>query len=183
MIRLVLAEDQTLLRGALASLLSLEPDLAIVAEAANGQDALLAVREHRPDILLTDIEMPGMPGIELAEAVLRLDAPPKVVIITTFIRQGYVERARMAGVHGYLLKDAPSEQLVALLRDVAAGQTHFAVTHDGLSKTGGQDPLTAQERRVLRRVEEGLTNKEIARNMSLTPGTVRNYLSRAGLPP
>lgn len=178
MIRLVLAEDQAMVRGALAALLRLETDLAVVAEAGNGDAAWQAVQQHTPDLLVTDIEMPGMTGLELAQRLHSEGSTTRVVILTTFARAGYLRRALEAGVRGYLLKDAPSEQLAAALRQVHAGgraidpQLAAAAWDDA-------DPLTERERAVLRLAGEGVKSAEIAERLHLSHGTVRNYLSEA----
>jgi len=177
MIRLVLAEDQSMLRGALGALLSLEDDFEIVATADDGDKALRHVQQYKPDILITDIEMPTLSGIEVAEHIARYKLGTKVVIVTTFGRFGYMARSRKAGVAGYLLKDAPSDQLVEIIRKVYTGGTYYA---EDLAESQYQgDPLTNRDRRILRLVEKGLTNKEIGQALNLRPGTVRNYLSEA----
>jgi len=174
MIRVVLAEDQAMVRGAFAGLLNLEPDIEVVAVAEDGEGGLAAVEEHQPDILLTDIEMPGMTGLELAS---RLKDHPtvRVVIVTTFARSGYLRRALDAGVSGYVLKDSPIEDLAGTLRRVAAGLRVIAPE----LAVSGRDPLTDREREVLREVGEGHPNGEIAARLHLAEGTVRNYLSSA----
>lgn len=178
MIRLVLAEDQGLLLGALASLLSLEPDLEVVARAPDGPSALNALRQHRPDVLVTDIEMPGCSGLDLAEAVRREGLPTRVLIVTTFGRPGYLRRAMDAGVRGYLLKDAPSAELAAAVRRVAVGEKVIA-PELLVQAFDAADPLNERERQVLRLAEEGRSAKEIADALSLAPGTARNYLHEA----
>lgn len=178
-IRIVLAEDQALVRGALGALLALEPDLSIVAQAADGPAALEAVRLHRPDVLVSDIEMPGLTGLDVAEAIAREQLGSRVVIVTTFGRAGYLRRAMDAGVRGYLLKDAPSEILADAIRKVAAGGRAIAAELAEAAWDAPPDPLSERERAVLRLAEEGRSNKEIARLLSLAPGTVRNYLSEA----
>ena len=177
MIRLVLAEDQSLLRGALGALLSLEDDFEIIAKADDGDKALRYVQQYKADILITDIEMPTLTGIEVAEHIARHNLKTKVIIVTTFGRFGYMARARKAGVAGYLLKDAPSDELVEVIRKVYAGGTHY--TEDVIEPQQKEDPLTNRDRRILRLVEKGLTNKEIGQALNLRPGTVRNYLSEA----
>lgn len=179
MIRIVLAEDQSMLRSALAALLTLENDMEIIGEAADGQDALRQVRAHKPDVLVSDIEMPGLTGLELAAQLTRDESPTRVLIITTFARDGYLQRARHLGVSGYLLKDAPSNELAAAIRTVAAGGKAFDSAQLPNAETLPQDPLTDRDRRILRYVEEGMSNKEIAAEMNLSPGTVRNYLNEA----
>lgn len=177
MIRVVLAEDQAMVRGAFAALLDLQPDIDVVAVAEDGEKGLAAVAEHQPDILITDIEMPGMTGLELA-ARLKNDPTVRVVIVTTFGRTGYLRRALDAGVSGYVLKDSPIEDLADTLRQVAAGNRVIEPSL-AVSAWGGSDPLTDREREVLRKVGEGLPNSEIAQKLHLAEGTVRNYLSSA----
>jgi two-component system response regulator DesR len=179
MIRVVLAEDQTMLLGALAALLKLEPDLDVVGTARNGREALELCRTLAPDVLLTDIEMPLMTGLEVAAALAGEGAPCKVMIVTTFARGGYLRRALSAGVRGYLLKDAPVEHLAAAIRSVHAGGRAIAPELALESWSGGADPLTERERQVLRLAGEGRTSGDIARLVHLSEGTVRNYLSEA----
>ncbi len=178
-LRIVIAEDQTLVLGAIAGLLALEPDFAIVGRASYGDAALALVRDLAPDILITDIEMPGRTGLDLAGIVAREIPKTAVIIVTTFARPGYLARARAAGVRGYLLKDAPIDELAAAIRKVAAGGR--AIPHELAAAAWelGRDPLTDRERDALRLAEEGLSNKDIARRLGLSPGTVRNYLSEA----
>lgn len=178
MIRIVLAEDQSMLRGALSALLALEPDFEIVGEAKNGADALRLIGKHDPDIVISDIEMPGLTGLELATRLARDKVRARIIIITTFARPGYVQRARDAGVKGYLLKDAPSKDLADMVRTVAGGGKDF---RDGTNAYDARqsDPLSDRDRRILRLVEEGKTNKEVASLLNLSPGTVRNYLNEA----
>lgn len=179
MIRLVIAEDQALVLGALATLLSLEGDIDIVARVGDGAAALEAVRGHKPDILLSDIEMPQMTGLDVAEAIAREGLAARVLIVTTFGRAGYLRRAMDAGVRGYLLKDTPADALAAAIRKVAAGGRAIAPELAELAWDAPANPLTERERDVLRLAEEGRSNKEIARQLDLSPGTVRNYLSEA----
>jgi two-component system response regulator DesR len=178
MIKLVVAEDQALLRGALGSLLNLEPDMEVIASASDGREALETVRREQPDVLVTDLEMPNLTGLDVAEALRTEGARTKVLIVTTFARPGYLQRALQAGVLGYVLKDSPSEDLADAVRKVAAGQRAVAAE---LAESAWSLPvtLTARERDILRLVEEGRTNKEIARILTLSPGTVRNYLAEA----
>jgi two-component system, NarL family, response regulator DesR len=178
MIRLVLAEDQAMVRGALAALLRLETDLTVVAEAGNGDAAWQAVQQHAPDLLVTDIEMPGMTGLELAQRLHAAGSATRVVILTTFARAGYLRRALEAGVRGYLLKDAPSEQLAAALRQVHAGGRAIDPAL-AAAAWDDADPLTERERAVLRLAGEGVKSAEIAERLHLSHGTVRNYLSEA----
>ena len=179
MIRIVLAEDQALLRGALKGLLSLETDLDVVAEAGDGDGAWKAVQQHVPDLLLTDIEMPGLSGLDLAAKVQEAKLPTRVVIVTTFARGGYLRRALDAGVRGYLLKDAPVEKLAQALRDVHRGGRAIAPELAVDAWREDADPLTDRERAVLRLAGEGLSSQDIAEQLHLSNGTVRNYLSEA----
>lgn len=179
MIRIVIAEDQALVRGAMATLLSLEGDIDILARVGDGAAALDSVREHKPDVLLSDIEMPNMTGLDVAEAIAREGLAARVLIVTTFGRAGYLRRAMDAGVRGYLLKDTPADALAAAIRKVAAGGRAIAPELAELAWDAPATPLTERERDVLRLAEEGRSNKEIARLLDLSPGTVRNYLSEA----
>lgn len=177
-LRVVLAEDQSMVRGAFASLLDLEPDIDVVATAADGTAALAAVREHRPDVLLTDIEMPGMTGLDVAAELRRAGETTRVLIVTTFARSGYLRRALDAGVAGYVLKDAPVDDLVAALRTVAGGGRVIA-PELAVAAWDAADPLTDRERDVLRLAADGEPNARIAATLHLAEGTVRNYLSSA----
>lgn len=178
MIRLLLAEDQALLLGALGSLLDLEDDLQVVARAANGDEARTAIDEHRPELVVTDIEMPGSTGLELAEWAREAHPEVRVVILTTFARPGYLRRALDAGVRGYLLKETPVEQLADALRRIHRGE-RVIDPELALTAFDGKDPLTERERQVLRLAGEGLSNAEIGKRLHLADGTVRNYLSEA----
>ena len=178
-ITLVIAEDQAMGMGALARLLELEGDMTILATALDGEAALDAVRLHRPAVLLTDIEMPGMSGIEVAAALVREKSATRTLIVTTFDRSGYLRRALEVGVGGYLLKDSPVDQLADAVRRVARGERVIAPDLAAAAWTTGTDPLTDRERTVLRLAEEGRSNKELARQLDLSPGTVRNYLAEA----
>jgi two-component system response regulator DesR len=178
-IRIVIAEDQALVLGALAALLGLEDDLQVVGRAANGAEALALCHALRPDIVLTDIEMPQMTGLELAARLRDLVLPCKVVIVTTFARSGYLRRALDAGVRGYLLKDAPAETLAGAIRQVHGGGKAVAPELALESWSAGTDPLSERERQVLRLAGEGRTSAEIAKLVHLSEGTVRNYLSEA----
>lgn len=178
MIRVVLAEDQGMVLGAFASLLDLQPDITVVATAANGDDALAAVREHRPDVLVTDIEMPGRTGLDLAAELNRLGDPTRVLIVTTFARSGYLRRAVEAGVAGYVLKDSPIGELATALRRVHAGERVVA-PELAMAAWDAADPLTERERELLREVATGASNAQIAARLFLAEGTVRNYLSSA----
>ena len=179
MIRILIAEDQAMVRGALAALLGLEPDIAVVATAADGIEALALCEQHAPDIVLTDIEMPRMTGLELAAQLATRGAASRVMIVTTFGRSGYLRRALSAGVRGFLLKDAPADALAAAIRTVHAGGRAIAPELALESWSGAQDPLTERERQVLRLAGEGASSADIARQIHLSEGTVRNYLSEA----
>ena len=176
MIRLLLAEDQAMLRGALAALLGLESDLEVVGAAADGEAAWRDLQRLQPDLLVTDIEMPGLTGLELAQRIQRQQLPVKVVIVTTFARAGFLRRALDAGVCGYLLKDAPAEQLAEALRKVHRGGRAID-PQLALEAWGEADPLSERERQVLRLAGEGLGAADIAARLGLSHGTVRNYLS------
>jgi len=178
MIRMVLAEDQAMVRGALAALLRMESDFDVVAEVGDGEAAWLAVQAQQPDLLVTDIEMPWLTGLDLALRVQEAKLATRVVILTTFARAGYLRRALDAGVRGYLLKDAPSEQLAAALRQVHAGGRAID-PQLAVAAWGDNDPLTERERQVLRLAGEGVKSAEIAERLNLSQGTVRNYLSEA----
>ncbi len=178
MIRVVIAEDQSMVLGALAALLSIEPDIDVIARATDGAEALEAVERLRPDVLLTDIEMPRLTGLELTAEVRRRGLPTRVVILTTFARSGYLRRALDAGAAGYLLKDNPAETLADAIRRVHAGGR--AVDPELAQEAWTErDPLTDRERQVLRLAGDGLSSTRIARTLGLSPGTVRNYLSEA----
>jgi two-component system response regulator DesR len=179
MIRVVIAEDQALVLGALATLLGLEGDMEIIARVGDGAAALDAVRQLKPDILLSDIEMPQLTGLDVAEAIAREGLRARVLIVTTFGRAGYLRRAMDAGVRGYLLKDTPADALAAAIRKVAAGGRAIAPELAELAWDAPANPLTERERDVMRLADEGRSNKEIARQLDLSPGTVRNYLSEA----
>ncbi|NVN42744.1 response regulator transcription factor [Asaia siamensis] len=176
-LRLVLTEDQVMLLEAFASLLSLEPDFEIVGKATNGRDALALVQTLRPDILLTDIEMPELGGIELAEKLYTTKAHTVVVIVTTFARAGYMKRALNAGVRGYLLKDAPLTQLAEALRNVGRGGRAIDPTLAQQVWDAAHDPLNSRDRAILRLVESGRSSEQIATLFDLSPGTLRNCFS------
>ncbi|MEO8678384.1 MAG: response regulator transcription factor [Vicinamibacterales bacterium] len=179
-IRVLIAEDQAMVLGALAALLEIEPDIDVVARARDGKEALALAASTDPDVVLSDIEMPLMTGLELAAELKRVRKAgrPRVIILTTFARPGYLRRALDAGASGYLLKDAPAEKLADAIRGVHQG---LRVIDPQLAQDarGDSDPLTDRERQVLRASEEGLTSADIARRLNLSDGTVRNYLSEA----
>jgi two-component system response regulator DesR len=175
--KILLAEDQSMVRGALAALLGMEDGFEIT-QAEDGDRAWLLMKQNSYDILLTDIEMPGRSGLELAQWVLQQKLPTKTIVITTFGRSGYIRRAIDMGVAGFLLKDAPSEQLIQAIYKVMDGKRVI----DGelaMMALGESDPLNDKERRALRLAAEGKTTAEIATVLCLSEGTVRNYLSEA----
>ncbi|MFC5558992.1 response regulator [Ureibacillus thermophilus] len=177
MIRIVIAEDQGMLLGALSSLLNMEEDMEVVGLAKNGEEAVKLVHELKPDICIMDIEMPVKTGLDAAEELNgKIDC--KIIILTTFARPGYFDRARKAGVRGYLLKDSPIEELVNAIRGIMDGRRIYApelldIVYDEES----ENPLTERESQVLELVAEGKTTKEIAAELYLSTGTVRNYIS------
>jgi two-component system, NarL family, response regulator DesR len=178
MIRVLLAEDQSMVLGALAALLELEPDIEVVARARDGGEALRLAAETSPDVVLTDIEMPGMGGLELAAELRRRANPARVVIVTTFARSGFLQRALAAGAAGYLLKDSPAERLADAVRRVHAGLR--AIDPELATAAWDEpDPLTERERQVLRLAGEGMSTAGVAAQLHLSEGTVRNYLSEA----
>jgi len=177
-IRVAIAEDQSMVLGALAALLEIERDITVVAKAGDGMEALILCREERPDVLLTDIEMPRMTGLDLANAIRDEKLATRVIILTTFARSGYLRRALDAGVSGYMLKDSPSEQLANAIRRVSQGG-RVIDPELATEAWGDADPLTDRERQVLRMAGEGKTGAQIAGELNLSEGTVRNYLSEA----
>jgi two-component system, NarL family, response regulator DesR len=178
-IRVVLAEDQGMILGALAALLEIEPDIAVVARARNGREALQAVTQEMPDVLVTDIEMPEMSGLTLASEVHTRHPRVHIVILTTFARPGYFRRAMDAGAQGYLLKDKPAAELSECVRRVARGLRVVDPELAAEAWAADPDPLTERERQILWRAGEGRTGGEIASELGLSEGTVRNYLSEA----
>ncbi|MDR6124463.1 two-component system response regulator DesR [Bacillus sp. SLBN-46] len=174
MINIVIAEDQQMLLGAFGSLLNLEDDMEVVGKASNGEEAVTLVKKLKPDVCIMDIEMPGKSGLEAAEELKGSGC--KVIILTTFARTGYFQRALKAGVSGYLLKDSPSEELANSIRSVMAGRRIYAPElMDDVY--GEENPLTDREREVLELVADGKNTKEIAEELSIKTGTVRNYIS------
>jgi len=178
MIRVLLAEDQAMLRGALAALLAMESDIEVLGSAPDGETAWREVQRLKPDVLISDIEMPGLTGLELAQRIQRHELPMKVIIVTTFARSGYLRRALEAGVSGYLLKDAPAEQLADAVRTVHRGGRSID-PQLALEAWSEADPLNDRERQVLRLAGEGQSAGDIAQQLNLSHGTVRNYLSEA----
>jgi two-component system, NarL family, response regulator DesR len=179
MIRLLLADDQTLVRAALAALLSLEPDFDVVAEVSSGLEVVAAAREQAVDIALLDIEMPGLDGLTAAAALMREVPACRVIIVTTFGRAGYLRRAMEAGVLGFIVKDAPAEQLADAVRRVAAGERVVDPQLAAATLAIGSSPLTPRERDVLSASRDGSSVADIAGRLFLSEGTVRNYLSSA----
>lgn len=178
MIRIVIAEDQGMMLGALGSLLNMEEDMEVVGQARNGEEAVHLVTELEPDICIMDIEMPVKTGLEAAQELK--GSSSKIIILTTFARAGYFERARKAGVRGYLLKDSPIEELVSAIRLIMDGRRMYAPELVDMAYSDDdymENPLTDRETEVLILVAEGKTTKEIAKELYLTPGTIRNYIS------
>lgn len=178
-IRVLIAEDQAMVRGALSALLSMEDDIEIVAESARGDEVVTAALDAMPDVALLDIEMPGRDGIDAAAELTRRLPTTKIIMLTTFGRAGYLRRAMTAGAVGFLLKDAPATELAEAVRRVAAGER---VIDPDLAITAlreGENPLTERERDVLRASADGASIEAVAARLHLSPGTVRNYLSNA----
>ncbi|SFD69041.1 two component transcriptional regulator, LuxR family [Lentibacillus persicus] len=174
MIKIVIAEDQSMLLGALGSLLDLEVDMEVVGKAKNGAEALTLAERYHPDICIMDIEMPVKSGLDAAEQLI--EHPCKVIVLTTFARTGYFQRARKAGVDGYLLKDSPSEELASSIRTIMNGRRVYAPELIDMMYDD-ENPLTERETQVIKLVAEGKNTKEIASELYLTNGTVRNYVS------
>ncbi|PZX02919.1 LuxR family two component transcriptional regulator [Psychrobacillus insolitus] len=174
MIRIVIAEDQRMVLGALGSLLDLEEDMEVVGKANNGEEALKLISELQPNICIMDIEMPIKSGLDAAEELKGSDC--KVIILTTFARSGYFERARKAGVNGYLLKDSPSEELANSIRIIMDGRRIYAPELVDMAFEE-ENPLTERESQVLELIANGKNTKEIASELYITTGTVRNYIS------
>ena len=177
-IRVLLAEDQAMLLGALAALLELEPDIVVCGRAANGREALAAIPTLRPDVLVTDVEMPELSGLSLASEVRDRYPHIRTIVLTTFARPGYLRRALDAGARGYLLKDRPSAELANAVRQVHAGKRMFD-PELAAEAWAEADPLSERERQILRLAGEGRSSAEIAAAFRLSEGTVRNYLSEA----
>ena len=178
MIRVLLAEDQAMVRGALTALLGMESDIEVVGSAPDGETAWRELQRLTPHLLVTEIEMPGLSGLELAQRIQRHELRCKVVIVTTFARGGFLRRALDAGVSGYLLKDAPAEDLADALRKVHRGGRAID-PQLALEAWSDADPLNDRERQVLRLAGEGQSAGDIAKQLNLSQGTVRNYLSEA----
>jgi two-component system, NarL family, response regulator DesR len=178
-IRVLLAEDQGMMRGALALLLRLEPDIDVVAEVGSGTDVVPTALETRPDVALLDIEMPGCSGLDAAAALREALPGCKVLIVTSFGRAGYVRRAMEAGASGFLVKDGPVEELAAAIRRVLAGDRVIDPSLAAAALSAGPNPLTDREREVLAAAADGSMIADIATRLHLSESTVRNYLSAA----
>ena len=179
MIKLLLADDQALVRGALASLLGMEPDLEVVAEVGRGDDVVPAAKESRPDVALIDVEMPGLDGIAATRALRAAVPSCRVLVVTTFGRPGYLRRALEAGASGFVVKDTPARQLADAVRRVHAGLRVVDPALAAESLAAGSSPLTARETEVLRAARDGGTVADLAPALHLSEGTVRNHLSSA----
>ena len=178
-IKLLLADDQALVRGALATLLALEPDLEVVAEVGRGDEVVDAARRTRPDVGLLDVEMPGLDGIAATRALRAAVPSCRVLVVTTFGRPGYLRRAMEAGASGFVVKDTPARQLADAVRRVHAGLRVVDPALAAESLAAGSSPLTARETQVLRAARDGGTVADLAAALHLSEGTVRNHLSAA----
>jgi len=178
-VRIMIAEDQTMVRQALVALLELEPDIEVIAEAADGAEALAMASKHSPDVAVLDIEMPGPNGIEVAGQLCRSGFSGKVIIVTTFDRPGYLRAAMTAGASGFLLKDAPAADLAAAVRRVAAGERVVDPSLAAAALAQGDSPLTDREADVLAAAASHDAVSDVAARLHLSPGTVRNHLSAA----
>ncbi|WP_433228266.1 response regulator [Micromonospora sp. CA-248260] len=178
MIRIVIADDEELIRGALVALLSLEADIEVVADVADGEAAVAAAVAHRPDLTLLDLEMPGLDGVDAARRLLGLVAT-QAVIVTRHARPGTLKRALSAGVHGFVPKSTPASELARIIRSVAAGERYIDARLAASALTEQESPLTPREIDVLRLTRDGLPTKNIARQLGLAHGTVRNHISSA----
>jgi two-component system, NarL family, response regulator DesR len=174
--RVIIAEDQGMLRGAMGRLLSMEDDIEVIGEAANGEQALELIRDCSPDIAILDIEMPVLNGLDVAKTLQNEGHPCRITIVTTFARSGYLQRAIQAGVRGYLLKDAPVTKLADNLRSILKGNKVFSpqLSHTMFEEV---NPLTVREQEVLRRLEKGDSVSDISQTLFLSPPTIRNYIS------
>lgn len=177
-ITVVIAEDQRMVLGALAALLSLEADIEVVAQAGDGTAAFASARQHQPDVLITDVEMPGMSGLEVAQR-LKSQTQTRVIVLTNFARAGYLRRALEAGVSGYLLKAQPASELADAVRKVHQGLRVIDPKLAAESWNADADPLTPRQRTILKLATEGLTTAAIGARLGITAATVRNYLSEA----
>jgi two-component system response regulator DesR len=178
-IRILIAEDQGMVRGALATLLSLEPDIDVVAQCARGDEVVDTARASNPDVALLDIEMPGIDGLAAAAQLHHAMPACTIIILTTFGRPGYLRRAMEAGATGFVVKDGPADQLAASIRRAVAGERVIDTALAAAALSDGSSPLTPRERDVLRAASGGATIANIAGSLFLSQGTVRNYLSSA----
>jgi len=178
-VRVLLGEDQAMVRGALSALLSLEPDIEIVAEASRGDEVLPAALDAFPDVALLDIEMPGGDGLSAAAQLKERLPACRVIILTTFGRAGYLKRAMESGALGFMLKDAPATELASAIRRIVGGERVVDPALAAAALSEGENPLTGRERDVLRASANGATIGDVARKLYLSEGTVRNYLSTA----
>lgn len=178
-IRVLMADDQALVRGAIASLLDLEPDIEVVAEVGRGDEVLTACEQHDVDVAVLDVQMPGLTGIEATELLREHFPEVRVLIVTTFGRPGFVRRAMQAGAHGFFVKDTPARRLADAVRRVAAGEQVVDQALAADSMMVGESPLTRREAEVLKSSLSGTTVARIAHQLSLSEGTVRNHLSSA----
>lgn len=176
MISLVIAEDQKILRGALGTLLDFEEDLTVIGQAQDGEEALRLIHQLKPDVCILDIEMPKKSGLDVADELKKAESTCKVVILTTFARPGYFERALRADVRGYLLKDGSIDELANAIKNVMTGKREFS-SELVTGHFSNDNPLTKREQEVLNHAANGLTSKEIGTELYLSSGTVRNYLS------
>ncbi|MEU8302073.1 response regulator transcription factor [Actinomadura sp. NPDC048955] len=179
MIRVLLADDEHLIRGAVAALLGLEPDLEVVAEVGRGDEVAAAVAAHGPDVAVLDIEMPGADGLAVAEELNASGARCAVCILTSFGRPGYLRRAMSAGVRGFVAKDAPTDELASAIRKIHGGGRYLDAELAASAMAAGDNPLSERERDVLRLAGSGAETARIAADLHLSEGTVRNYLSTA----
>ena len=179
MIRILVVEDQKLFLGALANLIDLEDDFKVIGTAENGKQALEMIASHQPDLIVTDIEMPEMSGIDLTQKLRDDGHKTQIVIVTTFGRTGYLNRALAAGVNAYVLKDTPSNEFANIIRKVTAGEQYVSPELRERPENAIQDPLSPREREILRLVERGLSNSEIGEQLQKATGTIRNNLHEA----
>jgi two-component system response regulator DesR len=179
MIRVLIAEDQGMVRGALATLLALEEDIEVVAQCSRGDEVVAAAKTAQPDVALLDIEMPGVDGLKAAALLHQAQPACTIIILTTFGRPGYLRRAMEAGATGFVVKDGPADQLAVSIRRAVAGERVIDTALAAAALSDGSNPLTPRERDVLHAASGGATIASIAGSMFLSQGTVRNYLSSA----
>ncbi len=179
MIRILVAEDQKLFLGAIAHLIDLEDDFSVIGKAENGAIAYEMVEQHKPDLMITDIEMPELSGIELTTKLRTAGYEIPILIVTTFGRRGYLNRALSAGVNGYILKDTPSDEFSKIIRNINAGSSYVSPELRQRPEKMVEDPLSPREREILKLVELGLSNAEIGEKLQKATGTIRNNLYEA----